>query len=159
MANKTHQASDGPAHGVTSQIKEQFSAKEHAMYDKFLRTDNLLNKQLMSSEEFTSTRLKNQGTGLTAEWDKNMAFKRKAKAEEDERIRKIGEYNAKKLKEMALQDEAAKEKKRQAALRYQRELDEQLALVRARQIQTLVKTMSDEEQKYNAALKRKYNIA
>ena len=107
----------------------------------------------------TASRMKNQGKGMTAEWDKNMAFKRKAKADEDERVRKIGEYNAKKLKEMAAQDEAAKEKKRQAALRYQRELDEQLAIVRARQIQTLVKTMSDEEQKYNAALKRKYNIA
>jgi len=47
--------------------------------------------------------MKNQGKGLTAEWDKNMAFKRKAKADEDERIRKIGEYNAKKLRDMAIQ--------------------------------------------------------
>jgi len=87
-----------------------------------------------------------------------MAFKRKAKADEEARTAKIAEYNAKKLVEMAKQDEAAREKKRQAALRYQRELDEQLSVVRARQIQALVKTMSDEEQKYNAALKRKYNV-
>jgi len=51
LANKTKQTTDGPAHGVTTAIKDSFAAKEQAMFDKFLHTDNLLNKQLMSSEE------------------------------------------------------------------------------------------------------------
>lgn len=51
LANKTRQATEGPAHSVTTIIKEEFAAKEKAMFDTLLQTDNLLNKQLMSSEE------------------------------------------------------------------------------------------------------------
>jgi hypothetical protein len=156
LAKKTKQTTDGPAHGVTRQIKESFKTKEETFYSTLYTTDNLLNKQLLGSEEFTAARLRNAGKGLTAEWDKNMAIKMKAKAEEDERVRKIGEYNAKKLKEMALQDEAVKEKKRDAALTYQRELDKQLGIVRSRQILALTRTMSEEEERYNASLMRKY---
>ena len=87
-----------------------------------------------------------------------MAIKKQQQQEEEQRTLKIGEYNIKKLKEMILQDEVTREKKKQAALSYQRALDQQLGVTRTRQIHALTKTMSDEEQLYNSALIRKYGV-
>ena len=96
---------------------------------------------------------------MTAEWDKNMAYKKKMQQAEDERILKLGEYNNQKLKEMALQDEANRQKKIKAGKMYQRELDAQLGAVRHRQIQALTRTMSENEELYNSSMLRKYNVS
>lgn len=189
LAKKTKQATDGPAHRVAQAVLDEHLGKEKIMFETLLNAGNLLNKQLMGSEECKRTRIlpfvahlephatylypnltylyllivtaarqRNAGKGLTTEWDKNMAEKARAAAAEEEHTRKVMEYNAKKLKEMAAQDEEAREKKKQAALTYQRELDRQLSIVRTRQIQALTRTMSEEEEKYNTALLKKYNV-
>lgn len=158
LASKTKQATDGPAHRVAAAITELHKNKEAELYKTLLDAGNLLNTQLQSSEENGASRQRNAGKGMTAEWDKNMAHKRKMQADEDERIRKLGEYNNKKLKDMAAQDEAARQKKIEAGKRYQKELDSQLSVVRQRQIQALTRTMSEEEELYNSSMLRKYGV-
>lgn len=84
-----------------------------------------------------------------------MALHRKQKLEEDKRIEKIGEYMLKKTKEMMKEDEAKREAKRQAGLKYQRELDEQLKQSQQRSLNSLIKTMNDREIAMNSDLIKK----
>ena len=53
LASKTRQASEGPAHAADREIKQLFAEKQKNMFDTLLNAGNLLNKQLMSSEECT----------------------------------------------------------------------------------------------------------
>jgi len=120
-------------------VLEQHKKKEEDFYHALLTSDNMLNKQLDSSDIASALRAKSSGKNLTAEWDKMSAWRNARKAEEDERTRKIGEYNLKKLKEQAEQDIEAREKRRQAGLSYQQALDAQLEITRKRQVTSLTK--------------------
>ena len=52
-----------------------------------------------------------------------------------------------------------REAKRQAGVRYQQELDEQLGAIRSKSLKELTQTMTDDELRYNSDLIRKTGLA
>ena len=112
----------------------------------------MLNNQLMESEKANNSRGKGIGQVLRAAWDKSMAIKATENAEEAERLKNILDYQRKQKAKFDKEDEEKREKKRQAGLKYQRELDYQLGQSRQRSKDALSKTMSDRERLYNSAM-------
>ena len=158
LARKMKKAGDGPAHSVAAQVTTRFRAQQDSFYKMNEAKDNMLNRQLMASEGAAASKSKSQGANLTAEWDKLAAFKAKKDDEDWERLRKIQAYNLLQTKKHDVEDEEKRDKKRKNALRYQRELDAQLAISRQKSIDSLKKTMSDKERRFNSDLLMKTGL-
>lgn len=130
-------STEGPAHFIVDKIVEMRRKKEDELHDFLYHQDNLLNKQLKQSEDFTKQRLVANGQSLEEEWQKNTAFQLKKKQEDEERNNRILATMRKMLQDQEQEDIQKREAKRLAALRYQQELDHQLSELRQRSIDTL----------------------
>lgn len=152
LAAKLKASGDGPAHRITAEATRRFREREDDFFKQNEERGNMLNKQLLSSETATAQRAKGQGSMLLAEWDKNMAEKKRLQDADDERNAKILDYQklmyAKGLKE----DQEKRDAQRKAKMKYQRELDFQLGQAREKSKDALQKTMSDKERLYNSNL-------
>jgi len=152
LAAKLKASADGPAHRVTAEANRRFREREDDFFKTNEARENMLNKQLLTSETANLHRAKGQGSLLLAEWDKNMAEKKKLQDADEERNAKILEYQKMMYKKGLDEDREKREAKRRAGLKYQRELDFQLGQARERSKNSLQKTMSDKERQYNSNL-------
>ncbi len=134
---RLQRSTEGPAHLIVQKIVDLKRDKDNEMYQTIFHQENNLNKQLKSSEDFAKARLLANGQSLEEEWQKNTAYKLKKKADDEERNNRILETMRKMLTDQEAEDIRNKEKKRQAAMRYQLELDAQLQDLRQRSIDTL----------------------
>lgn len=146
------QSSEGPAHHIVDKINKMRKIKEDEFYEEIFRGDNNLNTQLKTSEEAAKARALSNGDSLNEEWIKNTEYKMKKKREDDERNAKIIATMHQMIRNQEIEDRQNREKKHQAAMRYQQELDSQLNDLRQRSFDTLKKTMNEDEIKYNKKL-------
>eukprot|EP01034_Spumella_vulgaris_P026649 gene26649-33258_t len=130
LQSKLKRGSEGPAHHIVEHIVQAKRDKEEQFYEQLFKTDNGLNKQLKASEDAAHLRSKSNGDELTDEWVKNTRIKEQKKREDDERNNKILQQMHALLKRQELEDIAKKERQRQAALKYQHDLDHQLNTLR-----------------------------
>lgn len=158
LAAKMNKSSDGPAHRMHAQVTELFLQDQDAFHTKNMKAVNALNKQLQSTEEFALARKNAKGLNLESEMQALEKKKAKEEKEEYDRMRKIQEYNANKRKQMEQEDVDKDQKKRDAAMRYQRELDQQLTATRQRSIDSMRKTMSTEEVRMNSNMLRTLGV-
>ena len=158
LESKMKMSEEGPAHRMHKQVTDAFEAQQLEWTKRNMKAINCLNKQLQSTEEQTLARKNNRGLNLEAEMQARQAKKDKESKEEYDRMRKIQEYNLQKKKAMDKEDEDKLAAKRAAAMRYQRELDQQLAMTRQRSMDSMRKTMSASEVKMNCEMLRKLGL-
>lgn len=159
LASKMRMSSDGPAHAVAREVMRRHNDKVNSFYTKNMSYNNSLMTQLEASEEFSKNRMKGKALDLNKEKALREAYLKKQKEEEDERLRKIIEFNRKKMKQMEEEDRKARQKKRDAAMTYQRELDKQLNASRNKSFASMRETMSVEEKKMNMRMLRELGLA
>ena len=158
LESKMRMSLEGPAHKMHDEVTKAFQAQQNEWTERNMKAVNCLNKQLQSTEEFALARKNAKGLDLETEMQARQLKKDKEEREEYERMRKIQEYNLKKQKQMEKEDEEKLAAKRAAALRYQRELDQQLAMTRQRSMDSMRKTMSSNEVKMNNDMLRKLGV-
>lgn len=158
LTAKMQKSSEGPAHRMHAQVTELFLQNQDDFHARNMKAVNCLNRQLQSTEEFALARKNAKGLNLEAEMQAREKKKAKEEKEEYDRMRKIQEYNANKRKQFEREDEEKAQKKRDAALRYQRELDQQLMATRQRSIDGMRKTMSTEEVRMNSEMLRTLGV-
>ena len=151
-------AVDGPAHHVVRQLVAENRRKEEDFYSTLEKTENGLNKQLLGSETANLARMGAKFKDLIKDWDAMNKIHADERRAEEVRIQKLGEYNLKKNAEMNKEDELKRDRKRQAALKYQHELDVQLKQTQQRSLDALTKTMSDREISLNRDLIAKAGV-
>lgn len=158
LESKMRMSLEGPAHRMHDQVTKAFLVQQDEWTKRNMQAVNCLNKQLQSTEEFALARKNAKGLNLEAEMQARQTKKDKEEREEYERMRKIQEYNLKKKREMEKEDEKKLAAKRAAAMRYQRELDQQLAMTRQRSMDSMRKTMSANEVKMNNEMLRALGV-
>lgn len=158
LESKMKMSLEGPAHRMHAQVTQAFEQQQLDWTRRNMKAVNCLNKQLQQTEEFALARKTGRGLNLEAEMQARQKKKEKEDKEEWDRMRKIQEYNAKKKKAMDKEDEEKLAAKRAAAMRYQRELDEQLGKNRQRSMDSMRKTMSANEVKMNMEMIRKLGV-
>mmetsp|Transcript_2371 Transcript_2371/g.3728 ORF Transcript_2371/g.3728 Transcript_2371/m.3728 type:complete len:557 (-) Transcript_2371:102-1772(-) len=158
LKNKMTRTSEGPAHHIVSAIVKSRAQKEAEFYNNLFRTENGLNKQLKASEDANAARMKSNGQSLEDEWVKNTEFKARKKQEEEDRNNKILATMRQMLADQEQEDIAKRQADVAAHKKYQMDLDEQLRELRTRSFNSLAKTMSVEEMKYNSDLLKKTSV-
>jgi hypothetical protein len=158
LAEKMMKTSEGGAHKMHAAVTQLFLRQQDAFHEKNMKAVNALNKQLQSTEEFALARKNAKGLNLEAEMAALAKKKEKEETEEYNRMRKIQEYNANKRKQFEREDEQKAQAKRDAAMRYQRELDAQLGATRQRSIESMQKTMSSQEALMNSGMLKKLGV-
>lgn len=150
--NKMAKSTEGPAHHIVNQITEQKRQKELAYEQYLISKENGLSSQLLLSETKAKQRAESNAHGLSDEWERNKIIKEKKKKDDEERNRKILQTMKEMLDRQEREDIEKRVRKRKENLKYQQDLDQQLAEVRQRSVNSLQKTMSEAERQYNAAL-------
>ena len=124
MFNKAN--SDGPATQITKKIKEDFAKNTEEMFTKFRNAENSLNHQLKSSEDASHKAEMIRKTALLGEYDKVLIKKRNNDVKLAEERKKAHDdmvaFQQKHIQETI----EYKERRRQAAAKYQELLNKQL---------------------------------
>lgn len=151
-------ATDGPAHQIVAELVKKNKVATDNLYHTLLTAGDGLNKQLLDSEEATKKRLSASCADLKDSWDIMNAIHAKERKEEQMNLAKILAYNNNKLKQMAAEDEKKFQDKKAAHAKYKYDLDNQLNELQRRSLDSLTKTMSEREIKFNADLIRKTGV-
>lgn len=151
-------ATDGPAHQIAAELVKKNKVATDNLYHTLLTAGDGLNKQLLDSEEATKKRLSASCADLKSSWDLMNAIHAKERKEEQMNLTKILAYNNNKLKQMAAEDEKKFQDKKAAHAKYKYDLDNQLNELQRRSLDSLTKTMSEREIKFNADLIRKTGV-
>lgn len=156
LAAMLTQAKDGPAHAVTDQIIKGAKAQKDKTYHILLHAGNGLNGQLLASDEAQKLR-SNADYGAVMADNDAIAKKHEAQRRADHEFNlKMGQLALKRSLEFQAQERKNREDKIAANLKYQKELDEQVHLVKNRKLFEIQETMVEEERKMNMALFRRY---
>jgi len=155
LEQRVKQSSDGPAHHVVAKILELKEQEERQFFGTLLGSENSLNKQLKTSEDLARNRANANGQSLTEEWILNSTLNAQKKKEDEDRNTRILQTMQQLLQDQEKQENERREKQRLAQLEYQRALDMQVKELRQRSFDSLQKTMSEQEIKYNADLIKK----
>ena len=156
LAAMLTQAKDGPAHAVTDQIIKGAKAQKDKTYHILLHAGNGLNGQLLASDEAQKLRSNADYSAVMADNDA-IAKKHEAQRRADHEFNlKMGQLALKRSLEFQAQERKNREDKIAANLKYQKELDEQVRLVKNRKLFEIQETMVEEERKMNMALFRRY---
>jgi hypothetical protein len=125
MFNKAN--SDGPATQVTKKIKEDFARNTEDMFTRFRNAENSLNHQLKASEDASHKAELIRKTALLGEYDKVLIKKRNIDLKVAEE-RKKAHDDMVAFQQKHIQDTLEyKERRRQAAAKYQELLNQQLS--------------------------------
>eukprot|EP01039_Chlorochromonas_danica_P001408 gene1406-1531_t len=134
---KMKKSTEGPAHHMVQNILSLKNAREEAFFQTLIDRGNSLNKQLYASEEA----LRKQQL--------------QKKQQEEDRNNKIFAAMQAMIAKQEEEEARKKQLRREAAGCYQKELDQQVRDLRQRSIDSLTKTMSETERKYNLDLLKK----
>lgn len=155
LAAKLVRTTEGPVHAINRDILAVTKAREEQFYKHNESVPNSLNLQLQQSEDGAYKRATADSKYLCKDWDANMRHKAQQKAEEMKWIEKVGADMKAIIKKNVEQDLANKQKHREACLKYQQDLDNQLGDLRQRSLASLTDTMSERERALNKQLIQK----
>ena len=156
LAAMLTQAKDGPAHAITDKILKGAKAAKDRTYQILLHAGNGLNGQLLASDEAQKAR-SNADYGAVMADNDAIAKKHEAQRKADHEFNlKMGQLALKRSLEFQAQERKNREDRIAANLKYQKELDEQVHLVKNRKLHEIQETMIEEERKMNMALFRRY---
>lgn len=158
MNERVKRSTEGPAHHIVEKIVELRRNKEDELYNSLFAAENSLNKQLYASESAAKSRAAANGANLELEWQQNTLLKQQAKQAHEAHLQKIQELAVQQLKEEEMREMQRREAQRQKQREYQAQLDAQLNAQRQRSFDSLKKTMSQAEIKFNADLIRKTGL-
>jgi len=85
LKNKIGRSTDGAVHNIVQNIIKTKKMKEDEYFEKNLKTENTLNKQLFESENAAIQRKLHNGKNLASEWSKNRKNLEK-KRQDDEQL-------------------------------------------------------------------------
>lgn len=156
--NRLFKSSEGPAHRIVQEIKERQAVNQDKFYNHLIAQGDQLNLTLMKSEDLQARRERELGQGLQDANLKVIKNKQKMKEEDDINNQRILDTMRQMLRNQELQAVKEREDKTKAGMRYQQELDAQLGFLRQRSMDSLTKTMTDDELKYNSDMLRKLGI-
>lgn len=131
------QSSEGPAHYIFKEIVKLKNQHDEQLHQHIYQAENSLNKQLKDSEDTAKRRAAANGQSLNEEWEKNTLLRAQKKLEDEERNNRIIQTMHDMIRKQEREDIEKRERQRQAALKYQHELDVQVNALRQRSIDSL----------------------
>jgi hypothetical protein len=152
---KMVRTTEGPVHAINRDIMAVTKQRTEEFYRRNESVPNSLNLQLQQSEDGANKRATADSKYLCKDWDANMRHKKAEKLAEQKWIEKVGEDMKKIIQKNVEQDLANKQKHKQACLKYQHDLDDQLGDLRQRSLKQLTETMSERERAINRQLIQK----
>lgn len=149
-------AVDGPASQTTLMIKMAAAKSTEDTFERLRLAENSLNKQLKATEEATHAKELFRKTALLGEYDKVLEKHRHLEEQSQQEKKKAHDDMIAFQRKYAEDSVADREKRRQAAARYQHMLNDQLSDLRGASLNSLQETMTEKERKFNADLIRKF---
>jgi hypothetical protein len=153
VARRFHKAnSDGPANEMTGLIKRLEQEETEKMFETLRTSENSLNRQLQKSEENAAKATVFKKTSLLGEYDK-VAIKAKKLNDDLEREKEKARNDILSYQEQYKVDVKKQRQRRvEAATKYQSELNSQLDETRLRSLHNLRETMTEKERNFNSDL-------
>lgn len=158
-ASRLNKSVEGPAHKIVDAINKRKKINQDKFYQDLINKGDTLNLTLLKSEDEAQRRGREIGKGLESANLEVIKSKQIRAKQDEEHSKRILATMAEMIKDQEQQVLEEKEAKRQNGLQYQRDLDTQLSYIRQKSMDSLTKTMTDEEMRMNAALIRKTGVS